>query len=354
MNYVVIMAGGSGTRLWPVSRRKQPKHLQKIIGEKTLLQRTYERVLKIVPKSQIYISTLADQAEEVLKQVPVSRERLFTEPALHNTAPAIGLAAFSLYKQDKDAVIATIASDHLIQEEEKFADIIKRGLRIIEKKSDYLLTIGIHPSRPETGFGYIKVEGRKAEKLKGKKAIEVLEAEKFVEKPDLKTAKKYLQSGQYLWNASYFIFSAQELKKWYKKYIPKTYQILEKIKPDNIEELYGQIESEPFDTAIAERVDKLLIIPAEIGWSDVGSWEIVHEVLSKVTGQHLVADGEHIDIGSEKILIHGQQKLVATVGLKDVIIVDTPNALLVLNRQKSQDVKKIVEKLKELKKEKYL
>lgn len=350
-HYVVIIAGGSGTRLWPVSRRSRPKHLQKIIADRSLLQQTYERVLKIVPKSQIYISTACDQAKEILKQIPISKDRLIVETALRNTAPAIGLAGFHLYKQDKKAIVATIASDHLVQKEDEFAKIIKRGFKLIEKNLDYLLTMGIRPARPETGFGYIELGKSHPET---KSDIQVFYAKSFKEKPDLKTAEKYLLSGNYLWNASYFIFKGESLRGWYKKFIPKIYKILEKITPDNIEKLYPQIKSEPFDTAVAERLDKILVIPAEIGWSDVGSWQAVHEILSEISGQHSVVQGEHIDIGSEGILIYSHEKFIATAGLKDVVVVDTSDALLVIDKNRAQDVKKIVEKLKELKKEKYL
>jgi mannose-1-phosphate guanylyltransferase len=356
-HYIVIMAGGSGTRLWPVSRTDSPKQFHKFSSsEKSLLQETYDRVKDLVPKENVYVSVTDEIFCPTKDQLPeVALENFIIEPEGKNTAPAIGLIATIIYNKDPRAVISTTPSDHTVGVVEAFQKTMRYGLNFIDKNPEYMATVGIKPTEPNTGYGYIKLGRKLADE-------DVYKIESFVEKPNLETAERYLKTGDYLWNAAYFIFSAKSLLDTYHLLAPEISERLDRIagaiKTDQFTEVlkaeYSQFLKEPIDTVIAEKNSKMVVIPSDFGWSDVGTWASLYELLSTKTGNKNVSRGHHIGMDDKNCLIYAQDKLLATVGLEDVIIVDTPDVTLVCNKNKSQDIKKLIDKLKETGKEKYL
>lgn len=364
MNYAVIMAGGTGTRLWPMSRTGKPKQFHKLVTDKTLIQETYDRVKKAIPVENIYISTNTKYEEEIKKQLPdVKADNFIIEPAKRNTGPAMAFVAAEIYRRDKDAVIATLASDHVVANVDVFANALKTAFESVKKYPDHLILVGINPTRPDTGLGYIKMGLVRAEIEEER----VFEVDKFLEKPDLKMAEKYLQSWEYLWNAAYYFFSAEQLLSWCKEYVPKTYKIMMQIDElkkqggngttqAKIKELFQKAEDEQFEFSVIEKLNpkKVLVIPADLGWSDIGNWGTLHDVLSENYDSSMISKGYHIDVNSEGCLVYGGDKMIATIGLRDVVIVDTPDAILIANKNKAQDVKKLLDKLKEEGKHLYL
>lgn len=263
MNYAVIMAGGTGTRLWPMSRTAKPKQFHKLVSEKTLLQETFDRVKKALPEENIYISTNVQYEEEIRRQLPdLKAENFIIEPAKRNTAPALLYLAMHIYRRDKDAVIATLASDHVVQHTDAFSSALKTAFKSAKENPDHLVLVGINPTRPDTGLGYIKM-GAVRSKTAGEQVFEV---SKFLEKPDQKTAEKYAQSWEYLWNAAYYFFNVKQLLAWFKQFVPDTYKLMSEIdelekKGGNgstqakIKELFKTIKDEQFEFAIIEKLE---------------------------------------------------------------------------------------------------
>ncbi len=348
-HYIVIMAGGSGTRLWPMSRKDTPKQFQKFSSNRSLIQETYDRVKILVPKKNIYVSLVENilkTTQEQLKEIP--KENFIVEPEVKNTAPATALIAATIFQKNPKAIISTIASDHTFQKIANFQKALNSAATFIESNPDYLVAIGIKPTRPDTGLGYIKV----GKKLEGS----IFQADTFVEKPNLQTAEKYLSSGKYLWNACYFTFSASGMLKMIEKHQPEIYKGLRQIlRDEKVGPIYAKFPIIPIDTAIAEKVKKIAVIPADLGfWSDIGTWSSLYELLSKREGNHTISKGFHIGLDDKNCLVYAQDKLLATVGLEDIIIVDTADVTLVCNKNKTQDVKNLIEKLKQKGHHKYL
>lgn len=354
-SYAVIMAGGSGTRLWPLSRKAKPKQFQAFTGERTMIQETFERIARVVPRENIFVSTTKNYQSMVLEQLPeMTEQRLLLEPEARNTAPAIALAAALIALIDQEAIIATIASDHAIENPEEFTAVITAGLAAGAKHRDTLITIGINPTHPDTSLGYIKM-GEELTTVSGKRVFVV---DAFKEKPDAKTAEMYLADWEYLWNAGYFVFSADHFSRWTEQHSPELHQAITKIiarkktntlDVETLATLYAQTPNEPIDTLIAEKLapKERLVIPSALRWSDVGSWGTLFNFLREKNGSHTVTSGQHIDIGSHHILVQGDKRLIATLGLRDIIIVDTPDALLVAHRDHvSGAMKNLIEKIK--------
>lgn len=350
----VILAGGVGSRLWPVSRSKTPKQFQKLTSDLTMLQETYERV-KHFGDENIYVATNEDFFEDIIAQVPqISHDNIILEPALRDTATCIGYAAMRLsVKADKDEVMAIIYADHLVKDTQQFREKLEvaekiagdeRTLNIIEVKARF----------PNVNLGWVKV-GKSLESIHGH---EVQEFKGFTEKPNLEKAKEFMADSDYLWNTGMYVWRIDTILEKYQKHLPDTYDKLMKIKdaigtPNEDEEVrknYSACEKISIDYAIMEKVEEseVRIIPADFGWSDVGTWESIHDELAIDHNDNII-NGKHVAIDTKGSIVrtNNPNKIIATIGLEDMVIVDTPDALLVCPKKRSQDVKKIVEKLKE-------
>ncbi|MFZ5982028.1 MAG: mannose-1-phosphate guanylyltransferase [Patescibacteria group bacterium] len=362
--YAVIMAGGTGSRLWPLSRKDKPKQFHKFTSsDKTMIQETYERASKVVPKENILVSTTESYKSLVKEQIPeISDSQLIIEPMARGTAPAIALVAKYVFSLNPEAVVATIASDHAIKNVEEFVASLDTALSTIEKHPEKLMTVGINPTFPDTGLGYIKM-GKEFLNSNNRRVFFV---DAFKEKPDRKTAEEYLTNWEYFWNAGYFIFSAKTFLEWVKDLTPKISEVLEIIGKEweiqkgsvnsKIEEAYKSLENDAVEFAIVEKLDAetRLVIPTELKWSDVGNWGSLFDFYEDSLESPMIVKGNHIDSGSQKCFIHGSDKLIATIGLENIIIVETEDAILIADRKKVSDVKKIIDKLKEEGKHLYL
>jgi len=342
--HIVIMAGGSGTRLWPKSRLKKPKQLYALINRDSMIKNTVNRLLPIVAKKNIYIATNAGQVKGISGELPEFSKNIIIEPCIRNTAPCIGLASIKLADQEKPA--AFLPADHYIGKEKEFRKVLEKAFEFAKK--DYLVLIGIKPTDADTGLGYIESADKISEG--------VFKAEKFIEKPDLNTAKKFIVSGKHFWNGGMFIAKPRVILNLFKKHAPKIYQKLSEIKknPWKLAKIYAKMENISFDYAIAEKAGNVAVVPGEFGWSDIGSWARILEILAKKGKENIIIGCEYFGVDTKSCLIHGTERLVATIGLKDIIVIDTPDAVLVCHKDKTQEVKNLVEELKKQGREKYL
>ncbi len=359
MYYAVIMAGGSGTRLWPISRKNKPKQTQAIIGNRTLLQKTFTRLRKAVDREHILITTGEKNYRDIKKQLPNLLPANFSlEPERRDTAPALGLAAAILEKRDPKAIMACIYSDHYIIDEDKYRKVMNLAERLVAEKPEYTMILGINPTYPETGYGYI--ERARLYKKMGKE--EIYYVQRFVEKPDLKTARRYLASGRYLWNSGMFFWKVSTLLELFARFLPETYKHLRKIQDalgtrsakKVLREEYHKIKPISIDYGIVEKTQKILTIPSEFGWSDIGHWQSVKEVLSSDQADNYTRC-HHIGLDTDGSLIYAPaKKIVATIGLRDMIVIDTEDALLICPKSRAQDVKKLVQEMEKVGDQKYL
>lgn len=356
---VVILAGGGGTRLWPVSRKSSPKQTQPFIGDKTLLQRTFQRQRLGFRPSDIFISSNHKSYPTIKRQLPgFPRKNYILETAKRDTAPAIGLAAAYISKQNPKAVMMTVGSDHYIQDERTYIRLLKLAEHTVEKNPDQSLLIGVRPTYPETGYGYVKVNKLFAQKGND----EIFYGQRFIEKPNLATAKKYLKSWDYLWNTNMFCWRVDYLLSLYKRFLPAHYRILMTIQPALgtknekrvMEREYKKMKSISIDYGIMERTKRMLVVPASFGWADVGNWRAVKDIIAKKDTENVIR-GQHLSVDSHDNLIYSYSgKLIATVGLKDTIVIETEDCLLVCPKDRAQDVKKIVDQLEKKRMKKYL
>jgi mannose-1-phosphate guanylyltransferase len=361
MLYAVIVAGGQGTRLWPASRKTTPKQLSPFAGGESLLQRTYKRVAKLIPHERIYIETNSAYAEEFLKQIPeLTPDRLILEPEAKNNGPAVGLAAAVLYKVNPEAVMVNVWSDHYYDDEDGYLKMVELAAAEADKYPDYLIGIQAIPTYPATGFGYLEA-GEVLDQI-GEHTL--YQCKQFVEKPDLATAEQYLAAGNFYWNTASYVWRVSTVLDNFKKYAPDMYAGLMKMAEAwgttdwtaVVAREFGLFPSIGFEYLISEKTDKMAFIPAKIGWKDVGSWQVVHEILAKGSDSDVVTKGKVITLEAENSLIFNENpgKLVAVVGVDDLVIVDTPDALLVMKKSQDQDVKKATAKIAEMGETEYL
>lgn len=340
MTYAVVLAGGVGSRFWPFSRELEPKQFMKIVGEESLLQSTLKRVKGLIQGKNIFIVTNNLYFYEVLDQIKglgIPQQNIILEPQGKNTAPAIGLCARLVSKKDKEAVLVALPADHYIKDNDRFRKVIIKAIEYAKK--DFLLTIGIKPKEPSTGYGYIKAGG-----VMGRGCFKV---DKFLEKPCLKDAQRYIRNKDYYWNSGIFVWRASVILEEVKKYLPKLYSSLIRINStDDIGNVWPKIESISIDYGVMERSKRIALVPASFYWTDLGSWDALREIFYKDAKGNIL-NGDTLDLRSKGICVFNRgNRLICTIGVKDLVIADTPDALLVCNKENTQDVKRIVEILK--------
>lgn len=348
--YGLIMAGGGGTRFWPLSRKKVPKQLLNLDGKEIMLNETIDRICGIVAKEDIFIVTNEEQVcltEEVTGE-RVLKDHILAEPSARNTAACIGYGAVEILKKYGDGIMCILASDHYIKDEETFRSVLKKAIDAVEE-TDGLVTIGIKPTFPSTGYGYIKNET-----IDGKEFNRVLE---FVEKPDLERANCYISDGNYAWNSGMFVWKASTILKYYEKLLPDIYEKLMIIgesmgtasEHEVIRAVYGAIPKISIDYGIMERADHVYMLEGDFGWNDIGSFDALPALYpSDEKGNVVRADAVLID--SANNIVIGDRKLIAGVGVQNLVIVDTPDAILVCQKDRAQDVKEVVATLEKCEK----
>ena len=353
---VLIMAGGSGTRFWPLSTNERPKQFLDLVSEKTMIRETVDRVVKLVPAEKIFISTNIAYLDIIKKELPeIPEKNIIFEPMARDTAACIGYAALIIQKIHKDSIMAVLPSDHLIKKEKEFLESLNFAFEEAEK--DVIVTLGIKPSYPETGYGYINF--KRGDSLPNiKNVYEVL---KFEEKPNIEKAKEYLASGQYLWNSGMFIWKASTILKCFKEFLPEIYSGLEVIATSIgtndyekvLKEEFVKLPSESIDYGVMEKAENIYVIPGNFGWDDVGSWLSI-ERIKKSNQDGNVINGNVISIKTKNTVVQGGKKLIATIGLEDMIIVDTEDAILICNKDNTQEVKEVINNLKICNRTEYL
>ncbi len=347
--YAVILAGGCGTRFWPVSRRLKPKQFLNITGSKTLLQQTISRILGRVIPANIYVVTGEVYQKEAQRQTApfkIPRRNILAEPEGKNTSPAVCWAALRIQQIRPDAVMAVLPSDHLIQKKKAFLKVLDQAAGLAG--GDHLVTLGIPPTRPETGYGYLKTRP-----VKGKN---ILRVEKFIEKPNLVKAKQFLKINRrggfetrpYFWNSGMFVWKVSAILREFHKYLPRIPQLLAgTTDQSHIKKVWGSMPNISVDYGILEKARNVAAVPADgIGWSDLGSWESLAEILAKDKKGNSVT-GNVLTLNCRDSLIQGHRRLVAAIGLENMMIIDTPDAVLVCPKHLSQDVKKLAAILKQ-------
>ncbi|HWQ60295.1 MAG TPA: mannose-1-phosphate guanylyltransferase [Candidatus Fimivivens sp.] len=345
---IVIMAGGSGTRLWPLSRKDSPKQFQSFVSEKTLLEETYDRAKRIVPEDRIFISSGEKYRDRIFKLLPnIAEDRLLLEPSPRGTGPAIGLVASFLHERFPGATIATIASDHAIENDEAFVTALRSGLETIARHPDKLAVVGINPTSPDTGLGYIRM----GEEFTNSGRERTFYADEFKEKPDQKTAETYLADWRYLWNAGYFIFSADTMLGWIAEYAPKLSEVLMMIGNGTADKgAYDDAEVEAIEPLVVERLpaESRIVVPAPIQWSDIGTWRSLFDFLAHRNGEKSFLFGDTVELEGAGNLAYGNGKKIITLfGVDDLVVVDTDDALLVTSRDRAADIKKLISELKD-------
>ena len=352
------MAGGKGERFWPRSRKSLPKQFLNLTDDgKTMIQLTIERLKSLVSIEDTYIVTNKDYKHLILEQIKgIPEENILLEPIAKNTAPCIGLAAMHVKRKYEDAVMLVLPSDHLIKYNEIYIDTLREAIAVAQEDSN-LITIGITPSYPETGYGYINF-GRDEDDIKRNNVYRV---KRFVEKPNLETAKEYLASGKYLWNSGMFVWKASTIIDNFEKLLPEMHDGLNKIyetigtedEQRILEREFENFKSESIDYGIMERADNIYTIPGSFGWDDVGSW-LSLERINRTNDDGNVIKGNVITINSKRSIIQAQDKLIATIGIENLIVVDTEDALLITTKESTQEVKKVIENLKICNRSEYL
>lgn len=345
--FAIILAGGRGTRFWPLSRRKRPKQLLELFGRETLLEQTVARIASVIPAERTYIFTNEVLRGEVLRCLPrIPRDQVVAEPASRNTAPTIGLAAHEVLRRDPEGIMVILPSDHVIRRREEFRRVLRAACAWAAREGRSV-TVGLKPTRPETGYGYVR-RGALEARLGGEQIFRV---ERFTEKPPLARARRYVASGRYFWNGGMFIWRASTLATNLARHEPELARRIERIAAAGgiraravLGREFPRLKKISIDFALMEKVSDVFVVAADIGWSDVGSWAVVYD-LERKDAQGNVRPRSSVCLEARGNLIKSAGKYVAAVGVNDLVIVETPDALLVAARERSQDVGKVVEEL---------
>ena len=359
--HAVILAGGRGTRFWPRSRTRSPKQLLNIVGQKTMLEQTYQRLAPLFPPSHIWVVTNDEQAAAVRRQLwQVPSQNVLIEPIGRNTAAAIGLAAVHLSKKESgDAIMAVLPADHFIGKPARYRQIVRAALKIAAEPGA-LVVLGIPPSRPETGYGYVECLAREKLRRSAASGHQAYPVRRFTEKPSLNLARKYIASGRYLWNAGMFFWRVSTFLENLESHLPKTHAALMRLSraigtssyAATLEREYSRLENISVDYALLEpasrdpKHSRVFIIPAAIGWSDIGSWAAVYELLAQRAGAN-VSTCRVLALDAAGNLIWSPSKFVAALGVSNLVVVEAPDALLVCSRERAQDVGRVVKWLEQ-------
>jgi len=348
MNHAVIMAGGSGTRLWPLSREKNPKQALRLIGDRTMFQESVDRVLPLFPITQIWVIAGPELTSLLHEQVPeLSAENFIVEPEGRGTAPAIGLAAIHLRRKDPEAVMTVLTADHHIVDVERFRKVLVVAEALA--KHGYLVTLGIEPVSPSTGYGYIE-HGQSIGKTGGFSVFRVL---RFIEKPDQETAEKMIAGGRFSWNSGMFIWKVTNILEEFERQMPDFYKELREVDSALggsdyqviLPRIWSNVKRETIDYGVMEGASDVMVIPIEMGWSDIGSWESLVKLLT-TDNRGNTTIGQHVGIDTTDSLVFGDKRLIATIGVHDLVIVDTNDVILICPKDRAQEVREIVRQLK--------
>ncbi|MCM8712019.1 mannose-1-phosphate guanylyltransferase [Clostridium sp. SYSU_GA19001] len=346
MLYALILAGGKGIRLYPLSREKNPKQFLKVINDKSFLRNTVDRIKPLISKENIYVVTNEEYLDKVYEELPeINKDNIFVEPANKETATCIGLSAVKLLKKDKDAAMVVLPSDHYIEGEKIFIDTLVQAVEIAERRRG-LITIGVTPTRPETGYGYIEMGAR----ISGD--IASYKVERFTEKPNIEVAKDFLLKGTYLWNSGMFVWRADVFLREMEKYLPKMYKNLmtiyqhigEEAEHEVIKEQYNLIDGISVDFGIMQKTRKGYVIKCEFVWDDIGSFAALGRFLGNYRGNNV--SGNTFMEQSENCYVFGDKRLIIGFGIKDLVIVDAGDVILVMDKNKEQEVKHLVNEIR--------
>lgn len=349
MVYAVIMAGGIGSRFWPQSRKDNPKQFLEVFGESTLIQNTVARLQGLVPPERIYVVTHRRYVDQTREQLPaVPEENILAEPIARNTAPCIAFAAVKLLARDPDATMIVLPADHVIKKVDRFQAVLRVAIEKA-RKDRTLVTIGINPTHPETGYGYIQFDGAGENGTDEPAAYPV---KTFAEKPDIATAERFLDSGDFLWNSGMFVWRADTILDEMREHLAQAYEAFEPVSeavgtPEEeqaVEDAYSQSPHISIDYGVMERAEKVYVVPGSFGWSDIGDWRAVYE-LSEKNGHGNALHGNVIVHDSSRCLVQADERLVVLVGIHDAVVVDTGDAVLICNRESAQQVKNVVDYL---------
>ncbi len=348
--YAVIMAGGSGTRFWPLSRRQHPKQLLELFGRGTLLEQTVARLRPIIPPARTYVypnDLVSREVRRCLPQIPASQ--IVAEPAARNTAPTLGVAAHEILRRDPEALMVVLPSDHVITKPAGFRRALRAACRLASVQGRSVV-LGLKPTRPDTGFGYIRL-GRREKTVEGQATFRV---ERFTEKPPLALARRYVRSGRYLWNGGMFIWRASTLLENFTRYQPRMAGEFRRLavaggarNRQAFRRLFPRLEKISVDYALMEKIPDIFAVAADIGWNDVGSWAVVHE-LSPQDKDGSVRPRRSLSLSSGGNMIVSPRRFVVTIGVHNLVVVETDDALLICARERSQDVGKAVQDLERL------